>query len=169
MKLNELANHPKARHRKKRRGLGIGSGLGKTSGRGHKGYKSRSGANLDGFEGGQTPIHMRLPKRGFSNRRFAKRYAVINLGKLQAFLDKELLQADEKITAQRLKEVGAIRHIYSGLRILGKGELKANLTIEAQAASQGAIKAVEALGGQIALPAPRSANEAQQTQPEGQD
>ena len=149
MKLNELADHKKARGAKKRRGLGIGSGLGKTSGRGHKGFKSRAGARLGGFEGGQTPIHMRLPKRGFSNRRFAKRYAIINLDRLQAGVDQGVLKTDETITAERLKEIGLIRHRRDGLRILGRGSLTSALTIEADAASKSAAQAIAAAGGQL--------------------
>ncbi len=151
MKLNELMDNPKARQNSKRRGQGIGSGLGKTSGRGHKGYKSRSGASLNGFEGGQTPIHMRLPKRGFSNRRFENRYAMVNVGKLQEAVDKGLLQAGDALNAKILKEKGVIRHVYKGLRVLGKGELKVNLTIEAAHASRKASEAIQAAGGEIKI------------------
>lgn len=151
MKLNELSSNPKATQKRKRRGQGIGSGLGKTSGRGHKGYKARSGSNLNGFEGGQTPIHMRIPKRGFSNKRFAKRYAIVNLGRLQESIDKGVLTADEKIDAKLLKDRGVIRHIYNGVRVLNKGTLNASLNIEAVAASKNAIKAVSAAGGEVKI------------------
>lgn len=151
MKLNELADKPKASGTRKRRGQGQGSGLGKTGGRGMKGYKSRSGSSLNGFEGGQTPIHMRIPKRGFSNRQFAKRWAIINVGRLQEAVDKGLLKAGETLDAKILKEKGLIRRMHSGLRILGQGELKTSLSITATAASPRASKAIEAAGGTIAI------------------
>ena len=149
MKLNQLADRPGARKPRKRRGRGIGSGLGKTSGRGQKGYKSRSGSTVGSFEGGQTPIHMRLPKRGFSNVRFQKRYAVINVGRLEEAVADGKIDAQKTITGALLKDAGIIRRLYLGLRILGKGELKTSLTIEAHAASQSAVKAIEAAGGKI--------------------
>ncbi len=149
MKLNQLSDRPGARKPKARRGRGIGSGLGKTSGRGQKGYKSRSGSTVGSFEGGQTPLHMRLPKRGFSNVRFEKRYAVVNVGRLEEAVAKGKINAQAKITGDLLKQAGVVRRLYDGLRILGKGELKASLKIEAHAASQNAVKAIEAAGGEI--------------------
>ncbi len=161
MKLNQLSDRKGARKAKTRRGRGIGSGLGKTSGRGQKGYKSRSGSTVGSFEGGQTPIHMRLPKRGFSNVRFEKCYAVVNIGRLEEAVAKGQIDAQQTITGGLLKKVGIVRRLHDGLRILGKGELKTGLTIEAYAASQSAVKAIEAAGGKISLAHTAKAPDAQ--------
>ncbi len=150
MRLNELQEHPGATHARKRVGRGIGSGKGKTAGRGHKGQKSRSGTAIKGFEGGQMPIHRRLPKRGFNNP-FRKDYAEVNVGRIQAAVDAGKLDASQTITAEVLKAAGVIRRIKDGVRLLGKGELTAKLTFELAGASAGARAAVEKAGGSITV------------------
>lgn len=155
MKLNELADNNGAVKARKRVGRGIGSGTGKTGGRGVKGQKSRSGVAIKGFEGGQMPIHRRLPKRGFNNI-FGKDFAEVNLGRLQTAIDAGKLDAGKTIDAAALKEAGVIRRVKDGVRILGKGELKAKVTLDVAGASAGAIAAVEKAGGSIKV-APKSA------------
>ena len=153
MKLNELSDNPGASKKKKRIGRGPGSGTGKTGGRGIKGQKSRSGVAIKGFEGGQMPIHMRMPKRGFNNPN-AKRYAVINLGNIQSFIDAGKLDAKEPITEDALIACGLVRRKRDGVRILGKGELTAKgLTIDVTGASKSAVAAVEAGGGSLKVAA----------------
>src|SRR5690348_11449032 len=129
MKLNEIRDNPGARRGKKRLGRGIGSGLGKTSGRGVKGQKSRTGVAIKGFEGGQMPLHRRLPKRGFTNI-FAKDYNEVSLGRIQVAIDAGKLDAKKAVTAEALKEAGVIRRVKDGVRLLGGGELKASVTFE---------------------------------------
>ena len=129
MKLNELANKPGSTKERIRVGRGIGSGKGKTGGRGHKGQKSRSGVAIKGFEGGQMPIHMRLPKRGFNNI-FRKNYAEVNLGRLQEAIDAKKVDAKAVITAELLADAGVIRRVKDGVRLLAKGELKSKVTIQ---------------------------------------
>jgi len=154
MRLNELRDNPGATREKKRRGRGAGSGLGKTGGRGIKGQKSRRGVAIKGFEGGQMPIHRRLPKRGFNNP-FARQYAVTNLGKIQEWIDAGRLDASAVIDAAALLESGLIRRKLDGVRLLAKGELTAKgLTIEVAGASKSAIAAVEAAGGKITVTEP---------------
>jgi large subunit ribosomal protein L15 len=153
MKLNEIRDNPGAHYRAKRVGRGIGSGKGKTSGRGGKGQTARSGVAINGFEGGQTPLHRRLPKRGFNNKIFQKDYKVVNLGRLQQAVDAGKLSADGAIDAKTLVTAGILRRAGDGVRLLGKGELKAALTIEVAGASKAAIAAVEAAGGKVVLPA----------------
>ena len=150
MRLNELSDRPGATKARKRLGRGVGSGLGKTSGRGIKGQKARSGVAIKGFEGGQMPLHRRLPKRGFNNI-FGKDFNEINLGKIQAAVDSGRLDGKKPITVEALKEAGLIRRAKDGVRLLGSGELKAKLTFEITGASQSAIKAVEAQGGSVTL------------------
>jgi len=150
MQLNELRDRPGALKAKKRLGRGVGSGLGKTSGRGVKGQKARSGVAIKGFEGGQMPLHRRLPKRGFSNI-FAKRYNVVNLGKIQAAIDDGRLDGKAAITVEALREAGLIRRSRDGVRLLGHGEVKGKLTFEVTGASASAVKAVEAAGGSVTL------------------
>ena len=151
MKLNEIRDNPGAHYRAKRVGRGIGSGKGKTSGRGGKGQTARSGVALNGFEGGQTPLHRRLPKRGFTNKMFRKDYKVVNLGRLQQALDAGKLSAEGEIDAAKLVTAGVLRRPGDGVRLLAKGELKAALTISVAGASQAAIAAVEKAGGKIVL------------------
>ena len=150
MRLNELRDNPGATRAKKRVGRGIGSGKGKTAGRGVKGQKSRSGVAIKGFEGGQMPIHRRLPKRGFNNI-FAKDFNEVNLDRLQKAVDDKKLKEGETITVARLVEVGVLRRAKDGVRILGNGEIKAKLTIEAAGASKGAVAAIEKAGGKVAV------------------
>ena len=155
MRLNEIRDLPGATTSKKRLGRGIGSGLGKTSGRGQKGQKSRSGVAVKGFEGGQMPLHRRLPKRGFSNI-FAKDFNEVNLGRVQAAIDAKKLDAKNPVTVQALLDAGLIRRVRDGVRLLGQGELKTKVSFEVTGASSGAVKAVEAAGGTVTVtPMPR--------------
>jgi|SRR5215472_2726156 len=155
MKLNEIRDNPGAHYRAKRVGRGIGSGKGKTSARGGKGQTARTGVALNGFEGGQTPLHRRLPKRGFNNKVFRKDFKVVNLGRLQAALDGGKLTADVPVNGAALVSSGVLRRLGDGVRLLAKGELRAAITIEVAGASEAAIAAVEKAGGKVILPAPR--------------
>ena len=150
MRLNELSDRPGATKAKKRLGRGIGSGLGKTAGKGTKGQKARAGVAIKGFEGGQMPLHRRLPKRGFNNI-FARKYNELNLGRIQAAVDAGRLDGKKPITVEALQQAGLIRRAKDGVRLLGNGELKAKLAFEVTGASQSAIKAVEAKGGTVTL------------------
>ena len=150
MRLNALSDRQGATKAKKRLGRGMGSGLGKTSGRGHKGQKSRAGVAIKGFEGGQMPLHRRLPKRGFKNI-FAKNLNELNLGRIQQAVDAGRLDGKKTITVAVLKEAGLIRREKDGVRLLGQGELKTKLSFEVTGASQSAIKAIEAKGGTVTL------------------
>ena len=149
MKLNELRDNEGARHRRMRVGRGIGSGKGKTGGRGQKGQKSREGVSIAGFEGGQMPLHMRLPKRGFNNI-FAKDFAEVNLGAIQKAVDAGTLTGTE-IDHAALKAAGLARGGKDGVRLLGKGEISAALTFTVAGASKGAIEAVEKAGGSVTV------------------
>ncbi|MGF1455692.1 MAG: 50S ribosomal protein L15 [Alphaproteobacteria bacterium] len=148
MRLNELSDNRGARKRLMRVGRGIGSGKGKTGGRGVKGQKSRSGVAIKGFEGGQMPLHMRLPKRGF-NKPNRLAFAEINLGRLQAAIDDGKLTADGPITADALIAAGLVRREWDGIRLLGKGTIQASVTIEVTGASKSAVEAVEKAGGSV--------------------
>jgi large subunit ribosomal protein L15 len=150
MKLNELADRPGARHARKRVGRGIGSGTGKTSARGQKGQGARAGIAIQTFEGGQMPLHRRLPMRGFTNPT-RKSYVEINLGRLQAAVDAGTLDAKAKIDAAALIAAGVLRRAHDGLRVLADGVLKVALTIEAQGASRKAVETVEKLGGSLTV------------------
>ena len=150
MKLNEIKDNKGARQSRVRVGRGIGSGLGKTAGRGQKGAKSRSGVSIAGFEGGQMPLHMRLPKRGFNNI-FAKKFNELNLGRIQAAVDAGQLDGKKPITVDALQAAGLIRRAKDGVRLLGNGEITGKLAFEVTGASSGAIKAVEAKGGTVTL------------------
>ena len=156
MKLNEIRDNPGAHYRAKRVGRGIGSGKGKTSARGGKGQTARTGVALNGFEGGQTPLHRRLPKRGFNNKIFRKDFKVVNLGRLQAALDSGKLKADDTLDGAALVSSGLLRRLDDGVRLLAKGELRAAITIEVAGASEAAIAAVEKAGGKVILSAGRS-------------
>ncbi len=152
MKLNELKDNRGATKNRKRVGRGIGSGTGKTSGSGHKGQKARSGVSIKGFEGGQMPIHRRLPKRGFTNI-FRKNYVEVNLGRLQTAIDNGRLDTGKPVDAAALLRAGVISKMRDGVRILAKGELKAKkVEIHAAGASKAAIALVEAAGGKIVIP-----------------
>jgi large subunit ribosomal protein L15 len=150
MKLNDLRDNEGARKGRVRVGRGIGSGLGKTGGRGQKGQTSRSGVSIFGFEGGQMPLHMRLPKRGFNNV-FAKDYAEVNLGQIQKLVDAGKLPTDGTIDHAALKAAGVARGGKDGVRLLGKGSLSAKLSFRVAGASAGARRAVEAAGGSVEL------------------
>jgi large subunit ribosomal protein L15 len=150
MRLSDLKDNPGATQAGKRVGRGIGSGKGKTAGRGHKGQKSRSGVAIKGFEGGQMPIHRRLPKRGFNNL-FAKDFNEINVGRLQAAVDKKTLDPKKTVTVEALAAAGLIGRVRDGVRLLGQGELKTRLAIEVTGASAGAVKAVEKAGGSVTI------------------
>jgi large subunit ribosomal protein L15 len=146
MRLNELHDNPGATRKKKRVGRGPGSGKGKTAGRGIKGQKSRSGVALNGYEGGQMPLYMRLPKRGF-NKPNRKSYAVINLGLIQKFIDSKKLDASREINEDLLLETGIVRRKLDGVRVLAKGTATSKLNILVTGASKAAVDAVEKLGG----------------------
>ena len=150
MKLNELHDNPNASRNRTRVGRGIGSGLGKTAGRGHKGQKSRSGSGMKGFEGGQMPLYRRLPKRGFKNP-FSKKYSVVNIGALQKAIDRKKLNPGKTISAEVLLAAGLIKRIGDGLRLLGNGELKTKVVVEAIGATKGALAGIEKAGGSINL------------------
>ncbi len=153
MKLNQLSDNKGARRPRKRIGRGIGSGTGKTSGSGHKGQKSRSGVSIKGFEGGQMPLHRRLPKRGFTNALFTKRHVVVNVGRIQQAIDEGALDPKATIDAAALKAAGFFKNPRDGVRLLAKGEIKAKVTVEVTGASKAAIEAVEKAGGSVALKA----------------
>jgi len=153
MKLNQIADRPGARSFAKRVGRGIGSGKGKTGGRGVKGQKSRTGVRIKGFEGGQMPIHRRLPKRGFANI-FALHLNEVNLGRVQTAIDKGRLDAGKPVTAETLVAAGVLNRALDGVRLLGGGELKAKVVFEVHGASKSAAAAVEKLGGSVKRLAP---------------
>ena len=150
MKLNEIRDNKGARKSRVRVGRGIGSGLGKTAGRGQKGQKSRSGVSVFGFEGGQMPLHMRLPKRGFNNI-FARDYAEVNLGAIQKLVDAKQLDAKGVIDHEALKAAGVARGGKDGVRILGKGAFGAKLNFKVAGVSKGAREAIEKAGGSVEL------------------
>ncbi len=152
MKLNELRDNPGATKRRKRVGRGPGSGTGKMGGRGIKGQKSRSGVALNGYEGGQMPLYMRLPKRGFNSRN-KKNFAVINLGLIQKFIDAKTLDAKKEITEDMLVETGVVRRKLDGVRVLAKGEITAKVKLTVTGASKSAIEAVEKAGGSLTVAA----------------
>ncbi|MDX5361986.1 MAG: 50S ribosomal protein L15 [Alphaproteobacteria bacterium] len=153
MKLNELSDNPGARKARMRVGRGIGSGKGKTAGRGVKGQTSRSGVAIKGFEGGQMPIHRRLPKRGF-NKPNAREYAELTLGKLEAAVTSGKIKAGETLTEDLLVERGVVRRKRNGIRLLAKGELTTRLALEVTGATRNAVAAVEKAGGTIKTAAP---------------
>ena len=153
MKLNEIRDNPGARKGRMRVGRGIGSGKGKTAGRGQKGQKSREGVSIAGFEGGQMPLHMRIPKRGFNNP-FAKDYAEVNLGIVQKFIDAGKLDAKKLIDHAALQAAGLARGGKDGVRLLGKGEITAKASFKVAGASKGAVSAVEKAGGSVEVAAP---------------
>ena len=150
MKLHEIADNPGAHYKYKRVGRGIGSGKGKTSGRGGKGQTARSGVAINGFEGGQTPLHRRLPKRGFNNI-FKLDYQVINTGRLEKAVAAGKLKAGDTVTPESLIQLGMLSKLRDGVRLLAKGEIKTALTIECAGASAAAIAAVEAAGGKVVV------------------
>lgn len=151
MKLNDIRDNEGARHRRMRVGRGIGSGKGKTSGRGQKGQKSREGVSIKGFEGGQMPLHMRLPKRGFNNI-FGKDYAEVNVGAIQKAIDAGKLDASSALDQAALDAAGLTRGGKDGVRVLGKGELTAKLNLTVAGASKSAREAIEKAGGSLTIP-----------------
>ena len=152
MKLNEIADNAGARKRRMRVGRGIGSGKGKTAGRGVKGQKSRTGVSIKGFEGGQMPLHRRLPKRGFLPPH-QKSWQVVNLGSLQKAIDDKKLDAGKTIDAAAMQAAGLFKNASDGVRLLGKGEIKTKIEVKVAGASASAIAAVEKAGGKVELPA----------------
>jgi large subunit ribosomal protein L15 len=154
MKLTDLADNPGSRKKRMRVGRGIGSGKGKQAGRGGKGQTARSGVRIKGFEGGQMPLHRRLPKRGFNNI-FALDLVEINLDRVQGAIDSGKLDAKGVVNAETLVKAGALRRARDGVRLLGRGEIKAKLTIEVHGASKSAIAAVEKAGGSVKILAPK--------------
>lgn len=159
MKLNELADNPGSTKKLMRVGRGVGSGKGKTGGRGVKGQKSRRGVSINGFEGGQMPLHMRMPKRGF-NALNSKKTQWINLTTLQNAIDNKKIDASKDITEDTLVEAGVLRRKKDGVRLLARGELKAKVNITVSGASAAAIAAVEKAGGKVTLLNPPAAEEA---------
>jgi large subunit ribosomal protein L15 len=156
MKLNEIAPREGARKKRFRIGRGIGSGAGKTGGRGGKGQTARSGVRIKGFEGGQMPMHRRLPKRGFKNTAFALKLNEVNLGKVQAAIDAKLLDAGATVDAAALVKAGILRRAKDGVRLLGTGEIKAKVAFEVYGASKSAVAAVEKAGGSVKILAPKN-------------
>ena len=153
MKLSEIADNAGSRKKRMRVGRGIGSGKGKTSGRGGKGQTARSGVRIKGFEGGQMPLHRRLPKRGFNNI-FRVEYAEVNLDRIQQAIDAKLLDAGAVIDAEALVKAGVLKRAKAGVRLLGRGEIKAKVNVEVHGASKSAVAAVEKAGGSVKLLAP---------------
>ena len=149
MRLNELKDNAGATKARKRIGRGTGSGTGKTSGMGHKGQKARSGVAINGFEGGQMPIYRRLPKRGFNNKIFAKRFDAVNIGRVQAAIDAGKIDASKAIDEAALKAAGLADNAKDGVRLLAKGELTSKVEFDVAAASKAAVSAVEKAGGSI--------------------
>lgn len=150
MRLNELRDNDGARTERKRVGRGAGSGTGKTSGKGHKGQKSRAGATINGFEGGQMPIYRRLPKRGFKNP-FRKQYAIVNLGDVQKAIEDGRLEKDKEIDESSLRGAGLAGKKNLKIRLLANGDLKSKITIKVAGASRSAVVAVEEAGGAVIL------------------
>ncbi len=150
MKLNEIADRPGSRKARMRVGRGIGSGKGKTAGRGVKGQKARTGVAIKGFEGGQMPLHRRLPKRGFNNI-FARTYNEVSLERVQKAIDAGKLDGKATVTAEALRTAGVVRRVKDGVRLLANGELKAKVAFEIAGASKAAIAAVEKAGGSVKL------------------
>ena len=150
MELNKLNDNDGAKSSKKRLGRGVGSGLGKTSGKGHKGQKSRSGVSIKGFEGGQMPIHRRLPKRGF-NKHNRKVYRILNLGDLQKVIDNGKIDIKKEINSSVILSSGVIKNLKDGIRILARGKITSKVNILVNGASKNAIEQVEKAGGNLAV------------------
>jgi large subunit ribosomal protein L15 len=155
MKLSDIADNAGSRKKRMRVGRGIGSGKGKTAGRGGKGQTARSGVRIKGFEGGQMPLHRRLPKRGFRNTKFALKLNEINLGRVQEAIDAGKLDTAGKIDAEALVKAGLLRRAKDGVRLLGAGELKAKIAVSVYGASKSAVAAVEKAGGTVEILAPK--------------
>ncbi|MCK1334520.1 50S ribosomal protein L15 [Bradyrhizobium sp. 38] len=153
MKLSDIADNAGSRKKRMRVGRGIGSGKGKQAGRGGKGQTARSGVRIKGFEGGQMPLHRRLPKRGFTNI-FRVEFVEINLDRLQDAVDAKKVDSGSVVNVESLVKAGVLRRPKGGLRLLGRGELKAKLNIEVHGATKTAIEAVEKAGGSVKILAP---------------
>jgi large subunit ribosomal protein L15 len=153
MKLNQIADRPGSRKNRMRIGRGIGSGKGKTGGRGGKGQTARSGVRIKGFEGGQMPLHRRLPKRGF-NKPFQIKLHEVNLGRVQQAIDAGKLDAGATVDAAAMVKAGLLRRAHDGVRLLGNGELKAKVAFSVYGASKSAVAAVEKGGGSVTILAP---------------
>src|SRR5690606_17020591 len=151
MKLNQIADNPGANKARVRVGRGIGSGLGKTGGRGVKGQKSRTGVAIKGFEGGQMPLHMRMPKRGFNNA-FAKKWNAVRLDRIQAYIDSGKLDARGGIDAEALRAAGVIRRVKDGVRLIGSGFTASKVSFKVAHVTAGARAAIEAAGGSVEVP-----------------
>jgi len=160
MKLNEISDNEGARKKRMRVGLGVGSGKGKTAGRGVKGQKARRGVSINGFEGGQMPIYMRLPKRGFTPHRAAQ-YAEVNIGKIEEAVKAGKLDIKKPIDGAALKAAGVVRRTKAGVRLLAKGELKSKVDLVVYGASKAAIEAVEKAGGKVTVTKPVAAEAAE--------
>jgi large subunit ribosomal protein L15 len=158
MKLNEIRDNPGAHYKFKAIGRGIGSGKGKTSGRGGKGQSARSGYSINGFEGGQTPLHRRIPKRGFNRKMLQSHYHVVNLGRIQAAIDAGKIQAGATLDGAALIAAGVLRRSGDGVRLLAKGEIKAKVNFTVAGASKAAIAAVEKQGGSVTVTIPARAD-----------
>ena len=159
MRLNQISDNPGARKGRMRVGRGIGSGKGKTAGRGVKGQKSRSGVAIKGFEGGQMPLYRRIPKRGFRPPH-QKTWQVINLGTLQKAIEDKRLDAGKLIDGEAMIAAGLIKNAADGVRLLGKGEIKTKIEVKVAGASAAAIAAVEKAGGKVELPPTKPVAEA---------
>ena len=158
MKLHEIADNAGSRKKRMRVGRGIGSGKGKQAGRGGKGQTARTGVRIKGFEGGQMPLHRRLPKRGFNNV-FRVEYAEINLDRLQQAIDAKTVDIGAVINAESLVKAGVLRRAKAGVRLLGRGEIKAKINVEVHGASKSAVAAVEKAGGTVKILAPAEKDE----------
>ena len=150
MRLNEISDNQGATKDRKRVGRGAGSGTGKTSGRGHKGQKSRAGATINGFEGGQMPIYRRLPKRGFKNP-FRKQYRIVNIDDIQKAVDTGKVKAGAELDAQSLQDFGIVGKGNSGIRVLGRGKINVAINLNEAGASKTAITAIEKAGGKVTI------------------
>jgi large subunit ribosomal protein L15 len=159
MKLNQIAHKPGSRKKRMRIGRGIGSGMGKTGGRGGKGQTARTGVRIKGFEGGQMPLHRRLPKRGFRNTPFAVRLNEVNVGRVQAAIDAGLIDAKVAVDAAAMVKAGLMRREKGGVKLLGEGELKSKIEFSVWRASKSAIAAVEKAGGTVKILAPAKEEE----------
>ena len=151
MRLNQLSDNPGSRKARMRVGRGIGSGKGKTAGRGGKGQKARTGVAIKGFEGGQMPLHRRIPKRGFLPPH-QKLWQIVNLGALQKAIDENRLDAGQPIDSAAMQAAGLFKQVHDGVRLLGKGEIKTKIEVKVAGASASAIAAVEKAGGKVELP-----------------
>ncbi len=161
MKLNQIADNRGARKNRMRIGRGIGSGMGKTGGRGGKGQTARTGVRIKGFEGGQMPLHRRLPKRGFRNTPFAVKVNEINLGKLQAAIDAGTLDAKAPIDVAAMVKAGLMRRAKGGVKVLSGGEFKSKIELSVYGASKSAIDAIEKAGGSVKILAPKKEEDAE--------